>query len=68
MDVEEAIRTRRTHKAFDPEPLTREEVDDLLALATWAPNHHLTNPWRFRVIGPATRERLKEIAGPIDGQ
>jgi nitroreductase len=68
MDVEEAIRTRRTHKAFDPEPLTREEVDDLLALATWAPNHHLTNPWRFRVIGPATRERLKEIAGPIDGR
>jgi nitroreductase len=63
MDVEEAIRTRRTHKAFGPEPLTREEVDDLLELATWAPNHHLTNPWRFRVVGPEARRRLKEAAG-----
>jgi hypothetical protein len=27
MDVETAIRTRRTHKAFAPEPLAREEID-----------------------------------------
>jgi nitroreductase len=63
MDVETAIRTRRTHKAFAPEPLSRQEVEDLLELARWAPNHHLTAPWRFRVIGPATLERLKEVAG-----
>lgn len=64
MDVETAIRTRRTHKAFAPEPLPREEIDDLLELAHWAPNHNLTVPWRFRVIGPRTLGRLKEIAGP----
>jgi nitroreductase len=64
MDVETAIRTRRTHKAFGPEPLPREQVDELLELASWAPNHNLTVPWRFRVIGPRTLERLKEIAGP----
>ena len=64
MDVETAIRTRRTHKAFSPEPLERREVDELLELARWAPNHHLTAPWRFRVIGPASLERLKEVAGP----
>jgi nitroreductase len=52
VDVEEAIRTRRTHKAFAPEPLTRPLIDELLELARWAPNHHLTNPWRFRVLGP----------------
>ncbi|HEX3041382.1 MAG TPA: nitroreductase [Solirubrobacterales bacterium] len=63
MDVETAIRTRRTHKAFAPEPLPRAEIDELVELASWAPNHHLTVPWRFRVIGPQTLTRLKEIAG-----
>ena len=63
MDVETAIRTRRTHKAFAPEPLPREQIDGLVELASWAPNHHLTVPWRFRVIGPRTLARLKEIAG-----
>src|SRR6476646_9237885 len=64
MDVETAIRTRRTHKAFGQEPLPREQIEELLELASWAPNHHLTVPWRFRVVGPATLQRLKEIAGP----
>src|SRR5437764_7256156 len=64
MDVESAIRTRRTHKAFCPEPVPRELLDELLELARWAPNHHLTNPWRFRVLGPSALERLKQAAGP----
>jgi nitroreductase len=64
MDVETAIRTRRTHKAFAPEPLPRELIDELLELASWAPNHNLTVPWRFRVIGAQTLRRLKEVAGP----
>jgi nitroreductase len=64
MDVETAIRTRRTHKVFGPEPLPRQQIDELLELASWAPNHNLTVPWRFRVIGPETLRRLKEAAGP----
>jgi nitroreductase len=64
MDIEEAIRSRRTHKAFAPQPLPREELDALLALARWAPNHNLTNPWRFRVVGPVALDRLKAAAGP----
>jgi nitroreductase len=64
MDVETAIRTRRTHKAFRPEPLTREQIEELLELARWAPNHNLTAPWRFRVLGPRALTRLKEVAGP----
>lgn len=63
VDVETAIRTRRTHKAFGPEPLGREEILELLELARWAPNHHLTAPWRFRVVGAETLARLKQAAG-----
>jgi nitroreductase len=64
MDLETAIRTRRTHKAFGSEPLAREEIEGLLELARWAPNHNLTAPWRFRVVGPEALARLKEAAGP----
>ena len=64
MDVERAVRTRRTHKAFGPEPVDRATLAELLELARWAPNHGLTSPWRFRVLGPAALARLKEAAGP----
>lgn len=64
MDVVTAIRTRRTHKAFGAEPLPAAVVDELLELGNWAPNHNLTVPWRFRVLGPRTLARLKDAAGP----
>ena len=64
MDVEQAIRTRRTHKAYAPEPVDRAVLEEILDLARWAPNHNLTNPWRLRVVGPQALERLKEAAGP----
>jgi nitroreductase len=65
MDVDQAIRSRRTIKAFEPKPLDRETLTELLELARWAPNHHLTNPWRFRVVGPQALERLKQAAGDL---
>ena len=64
MDVVDAIHTRRTHKAYGAKPVDRATLDELLELARWAPNHHLTQPWRFRVLGPAALARLKEAAGP----
>jgi nitroreductase len=62
----ELIRSRRTHKSFGPESVPPETLDELLELARWAPNHHRTNPWRFRVLGPETLARLKEAAGPAE--
>lgn len=64
MDVETAIRTRRTHKAYGSEPVDRAMLTELLDLGRWAPNHHLTNPWRFYVVGPAALQRLKDAVGP----
>jgi nitroreductase len=63
MEIEQAIRSRRTHKAFGAEPVERETLDELFELARWAPNHHVTNPWRFRVLGRDALERLKQAAG-----
>jgi nitroreductase len=57
---------RRTHKAFGPEPVPRATLVELFDVARLAPNHHLTQPWRFRVLGPETLTRLKETAGPSE--
>lgn len=67
MELEQAVRTRRTHKAYRPEPVDRETLEALFDLARWAPNHHLTNPWRFRVVGPSSLTRLKQAAGDEAG-
>lgn len=60
--IEELIRTRRTHKAYGPDAVPRETLLELFELARWAPNHRLTNPWRFRVVGPHALETLKAAA------
>lgn len=66
MTFAELAAARRTHKAFAPEPVDRETLLELLDVARLAPNHHLTEPWRFRVLGPGTLARLKECAGTAE--
>lgn len=55
MQVREAIRARRSIKRFNARPVTREEIEALLEAAALAPNHRLTQPWRFYVLGPDAR-------------
>ncbi len=55
----EAIRTRRTIHNFHPEPVPpREEILAAIDLARWAPNHHLTEPWRVYLLGRQTAESV----------
>ncbi|HWK27127.1 MAG TPA: nitroreductase [Solirubrobacter sp.] len=63
--LDELIRTRRTHKAFGPDPVPPAVLLELFELARWAPNHHVTDPWRFRVLGDGARERLKAAADEL---
>jgi nitroreductase len=67
VEVDEAIRTRRTHKVYGREPVPPQTLDELFELARWAPNHNLTNPWRFRVLGPESLAALKDAAGEEAG-
>ena len=64
MTLAELAAARRTHKAFASEPVPDAILLELLDVARLAPNHHLTQPWRFRVLGPAALARLKEASGP----
>src|ERR1051325_1468000 len=55
MNVSDAVRDRRSIKRFTDEPVSREDIETLLTAATMAPNHRLTQPWRFYVLGPEAR-------------
>jgi nitroreductase len=55
MHVIDAIRERRSIKRFADRPVTRQEIEALLDAAALAPNHRLTQPWRFYVLGPEAR-------------
>jgi nitroreductase len=66
--LRELAEARRTHKAFGPEPVGREALLELLSVAALAPNHHLTQPWRFRVLGPETLAALKAAADEKEAQ
>jgi len=77
MRVLEAIRDRRSIKKFSERPVTREEIEELLEAAALAPNHRLTNPWRFYVLGPEARyqygfalgaRKAKKIEDPAAAQ
>lgn len=50
MDVATAIRTRRSHKLFSGAHVSDHVLAELVELATWAPNHKFTEPWRFTVL------------------
>jgi nitroreductase len=63
VDAEAAIRARRTHKQYGSTPVDGETLRELVDLARSAPNHKLTQPWRFRVLGPEIRSRIDELAG-----
>jgi nitroreductase len=55
----ELAESRRTHKTFGPEPVPRETLLEILSAARFAPTHHMTEPWRFRVLGPKALAALK---------
>jgi nitroreductase len=56
MHVSDAISNRRSIKRFTSRAVTREEMETLLGAAVAAPNHRLTQPWRFYVLGPDARQ------------
>jgi nitroreductase len=73
MDALDAIQRRTSVRRFRPDPIPRETIERLLDAAVRAPNHKLTQPWRFAVLtGDAVarfavlraRHRLKRYEDP----
>lgn len=63
MELLDAIRQRRSIKEFTSRPVEREAIEALLEAAVQAPNHRMTEPWRFYVLGPEARRAYGEALG-----
>ncbi len=63
--VAELLRTRRTIHSFKPERPSDALVTEAVELARWAPNHKVTEPWRFHVLGPQTIAAIVELNAQI---
>ncbi|MBW7457383.1 nitroreductase family protein, partial [Paenibacillus sepulcri] len=58
MDIIEAIHTRRSIGRVKEDPIAKEQIETILEAGIWAPNHRLTQPWRFFVMSGDGRNRL----------
>lgn len=65
MDLLDLIKSRRSVKAFRPDPVPRNVIERVLDAAVWAPNHRLTEPWTFYVLGPDTKQRFADLRGKL---
>ena len=63
MTIEEAIRGRYSVKSFSDRPIARDEIEALLELAVAAPNHRMTEPWGFVVLGDEARQAYARVLG-----
>jgi nitroreductase len=61
MDAIEAIQRRTSVRRYRPDPVSRETIELLLECAVRAPNHKLTEPWRFAVLTGEAKASLGEI-------
>jgi nitroreductase len=62
MDIQSILLQRRTIHDYDPSPLPEGALERALIAALAAPNHRMTEPWRFVRVGPETRSKLCEVS------
>ena len=64
VSVYQALYGRRMAWKFKDESVPREAIERMLDVAVWAPNHRLTEPWRFFVLEKESpvRRKVAELA------
>lgn len=60
MDIIEAVKTRKSIRAYKDKPVSKATIEELLAVAVRAPSSLNTQPWEFAVIAGDVLERIKE--------
>lgn len=57
----EILKGRRTIELFLQTPVPRQLVRAAIEAATWAPNHRLTEPWQFHLLGKRSIDACLEL-------
>lgn len=65
-DFAAVLRGRRSIDLFAPDPVPADTLRAAIEVARWAPNHRLTEPWRFYLIGPATLRSIIDLAVELE--
>jgi nitroreductase len=65
-DFASVLRGRRSIDLFAPNPVAADTLMAAIELASWAPNHRLTEPWRFYLIGPTTMRAVIDLAVELE--
>ncbi len=65
MDVSNAIETRQSVGRVRQDPVPRRLIEGILQSAVHAPNHRLTEPWRFHVFSGKGRGELARVRAEI---
>jgi nitroreductase len=61
VSVRDVIKQRRSISQMTEEQPSREQIEQMLEAATYAPNHHVSEPWQFFVLTGAAREELGKV-------
>ena len=61
----ERMQSRRTTNQFLRQKVSKKLILDAIELARWAPNHHLTEPWHFYLLGEQKIAASAELIGEI---
>lgn len=66
--IHQLLTTRRTVHDYEPAELGEGVLERALQAGLAAPNHRMTEPWRFVAVGPSAREELVEISIDLKAQ
>ena len=64
-ELADLLRGRRTIHLFEKTPVSRSLILEAIDVARWAPNHKLTEPWRFYLVGPDTATKIAHLNSEI---
>ena len=62
LSIDEALATRRSIRAYLPEPVPRAQIESILAAAARAPSGTNTQPWQVYVL---TGSALRDLSGQL---
>ena len=60
MQLDEALKARKSVRAFKPDPVPLELVKEILEIARWSPSGTNIQPWKVHVAAGDVRRRLEE--------
>lgn len=68
MNITELIRTRRTVGSFTEQPVDPAIIEEMLESAIYAPNHKMTQPWRFLFMQGAMRQQYATLRSEMGAE